>query len=97
MSCTKKTEVRGLVFDKHQNPMPNAKLKFTAKHIDSPRGVVAVQKIITTSNQNGEYYFTFKAKRNYIYTVGCITDSTSASGISIKPGVINKYNFYFFR
>jgi len=98
VSCTKKTEVSGLVFDKNHNPMPNAKIKFTSYNLKKNRSTPAEQKIITTSNQNGEYFFSFKGKKNYSYSIYCVTDSTKAtSGFGPKIGVVNKFNFFIYQ
>jgi hypothetical protein len=62
ISCTKKTQVSGTVYDAFNNPLPHANIKILIKpKIDAWQ--------ITTSDANGNYQFSFRAKKNFKYSV----------------------------
>lgn len=69
-SC-KKTEVTGIVYSKHNIPVPNVDVKiyWNIGGDTKPEGTIS-----TTDNQ-GRYNLSFKSKSGRAYTVSCESDS----------------------
>lgn len=74
ISC-KKTEVSGKVYSKNNTPLPNVVLKLEPWHEQHAEA----SSEVATTNSEGSYYFSFKAKGgDYSYYISCTTDSGRA-------------------
>lgn len=74
-SCIKHTNVEGVVYSKHNIPVPNTKINL-AKYGMSSYPVSKTYNIAVTDN-NGAYHFSFTANKTqkYFYRVQCDNDS----------------------
>ncbi len=92
VSCSKKTEVSGYVYDKNNIHISGAKINLvtyaSSKYAES-------RSHVATSDGNGHYSFNFKTKRNRYYTVTCIGDSGNLAYGSVQAGKINIIDLKF--
>jgi hypothetical protein len=71
ISCGKRTEVKGIVYSYRNVPVPNARVAYEEHRQD----VGETYWNIATTNDKGEYSFSFKADKHYNYFVKCYCDS----------------------
>jgi hypothetical protein len=83
--------VKGIVYSKHNIPIPNASV-LLYNHLDQSN-FSKPDKVAVTTDNNGNYYFSFRSKRNYGYTVQCETDSGKAWE-PIKEKHVNVIDLY---
>lgn len=90
-SCGKKTQVKGIVYSKHNIPVPKASIYLeTYKYSDYP---TSTKPGVATTDNNGSYQFSFTGtKRNY-YHVKCISDS-GIKGEYINLGSVNNIDLH---
>jgi hypothetical protein len=78
-SCGKKTQVKGVVYSRHNIPVPNVSIDLDA--YGSSSDPESSNKAIATTNSNGEYQFEFKGKKVHgkkvSYFAVCNSDSGS--------------------
>ena len=90
-SCKKKTEVAGRVYSINDTPVAGGKIKLWAygssKYAD-------ISEVTTTDNE-GYYHFSFKAKRNHYYDVQCANDSNYTYTERLEAGKSNNFDLKF--
>jgi hypothetical protein len=86
----KKTEVKGTVYSKHNLPVMGASMSIYERvtRYSEPT------KYNTITDINGNYYLSFKTKRNYIYILRCQSDSGEDNSYSIINKKTNVADFY---
>ncbi|MBA2611282.1 MAG: carboxypeptidase regulatory-like domain-containing protein [Bacteroidetes bacterium] len=95
IACGKKTQVKGVVYSKHNIPIPNASIDlYTYSASDYPE---VTQTAVATSNSNGEYQFSFRARKTHgfmrvNYHIKCKSDSGNFSTYSQHPLVSGQTN-----
>ncbi len=70
-SCQKKTSVTGVVYSRYGYAVTNVEIilsKQVGRYTDS-------EKIVTTTNGDGSFSFSFKSKKTEQYIVRCVCDS----------------------
>lgn len=88
ISC-KKTEVSGVVYSVSKIPMANVVVKLNDfNDHDSPSSPGIDSNVATTDN-NGYYYYSFKAKNNHTYTIFCNTNSGNVGSLLQKDKANN--------
>lgn len=85
----KQTQVKGIVYSKHNIPVPNASI-YLETYKTSSYPITSTPDIATTNN-SGFYQFSFDASKRNSYKVKCISDS-GTKGVSISKDVVNDIN-----
>lgn len=88
-SC-KKTEVKGTVYSKHNVPVSGALMSI----YEQVTRYSELTKYNTTTDVNGNFYLSFKTKRNYFYILRCQSDSGEDNSYSIVNKKVNVADFY---
>lgn len=93
VSCSKKKQVSGYVFDKNNIRISGAKINLVTNNAYSKYSENVSH--VATTDGNGYYSFGFKTKRNRYYTVTCIGDSGNLAYGSVEAGIINIIDLKF--
>lgn len=90
-SCKKKTEVAGRVYSKNDIPVASAKINLWAYGSSKYSDISEV----ATTDADGYYHFSFKAKRNHYYDIQCANDSSYTNQERLVPGKSNNFDLKF--
>ncbi|MBA2613972.1 MAG: hypothetical protein H0U95_18560 [Bacteroidetes bacterium] len=92
VACGKKTEVKGVVYSRHNIPMPNVSIILQQyKSSDYPERTF---KNVAVTNNIGEYTYNTKLPRRYSNELECKCDSGSAQRKKINIGIENTIDIY---
>jgi hypothetical protein len=91
-SCSKKKHVSGYLYSKNNTLVSGAKINLVTN--SNSKYAENVSHVATTDG-NGYYSFSFKAKNNRVYTVNCIGDSGNVASGRVPAGKINVIDLKF--
>lgn len=90
-ACGKKTQVAGIVYSKNNIPVPNVNVEYRMyKESSYPESTLGSVK----TNENGEFKFTFWAKKRRGYDLKCFCDSGYAKQSIYQYGQTNNIDLH---
>ncbi len=91
IACGKKTQVKGVVYSKHNIPVPNVFVAWE-EYRESSYPEKSVWEASKT-NDKGEYQFSFRGRNKFSYHVKCFCDS-GYKNIGVNLGTTNNIDLH---
>ena len=92
LACGKNTQVKGIVYSKHNIPVPNVSVGWEEyRESNYPEKMTETS---TKTNNKGEYVFSFSGgRKKFLYKVRCVCDSGSKNA-SLDLNKTNNIDLY---